>query len=102
MHLVGLLSSYFAHDAWSQEPKAPYTVRENILTISVQCFQHTVQAHTNQPLCVPSGTHRTDTIPNDEARQLLPYLKFHLRTINHIITKTTVLSVPPIQLGNKN
>jgi len=69
------------------ETQTPYTVHENILTISVQCFQHTVQAHTNQPLCVPSGTHRTDTIPNDEARQLLPYLKFHLRTINHTTWK---------------
>jgi hypothetical protein len=84
------------------ETQTTYTVHENILTISVQCFQHTVQAHTNQPLCVPSETHRTDTIPNDEAHQLLPYLKFHLRTINHIIRNTTVLSVPPIQLGNKN
>ena len=78
-----------------------YTVQENRLTVSAQCSQHTAQAHTNQLLYVPSGTHRTDTVPNDEARQLLPYLKFHLRTINHIIRNTTVLSVPPIQLGNK-
>jgi hypothetical protein len=80
--------------------KRPYTVHENILTILVQYFQHTVQAHTNQPLCVPSGTHHTDITPNDAAHQLLPYLKLHLRRINHIIWNKNVLSVPQIQLGN--
>lgn len=85
----------------TSETYITHTVHKNILTIWVRCFRHAVPAHTNRPLCAPSEIHQKGTIPNDEAHQLLPYLRFNLRKINHVTKSKTALSLLEIKVGNK-